>query len=55
MPTKKNQFMIYFEPLMKEKLKIIADENCRSMNAEILMLIKKHIRAYESENGEIKV
>ena len=37
----------------REKLSYIAGENVRSMNAEIELLVKKRIAAYEKANGEI--
>lgn len=38
-----------------EKIKYIAEENARSANREIEMLIKNKISEYEKINGEIVV
>ena len=54
MPTK--QDFVYSLRLLNEhmaKLRIIAKENGRSVNKEIEILVKNHIKAYETENGEI--
>lgn len=36
-----------------EKIRYIAEENARSANREIEMLIRQRIKEYESNNGEI--
>jgi hypothetical protein len=38
-----------------EKLRYIADNNFRTVNKELEMLIKNHISTYEREHGTIKV
>ena len=38
-----------------EKMKVIASENGRSISKETEILIKKHIKRYEEDNGEIKL
>lgn len=38
-----------------EKMKIISKENGRSISKETELLIKKHIKRYEEDNGEIKL
>lgn len=38
-----------------EKLRIIAKENNRSINAQIEYLIKQCIHQYERQHGEIKI
>lgn len=43
------------EPGLKEKITYIAKDNNRSMNQEIIFLIKKHVEEYESEHGEIQI
>lgn len=53
-PTDK-QINITCPAEIKTKIDYIADENGRSTNQEILQLIKKHIRKFEDENGEIKL
>ncbi len=35
------------------KLHVVAEYNGRSANSEILMLIKKHVKEYENNHGEI--
>ena len=42
------------KPLMA-KFKIVATEHGRSMNKEIVMLIKQAVQAYEKENGLIEI
>ena len=37
------------------KLKVISKDNGRSVNKEIEILVKKHISAYEAENGIITI
>lgn len=36
-----------------DKMKIIAERNKRSLAKELEFIIEKHIREYETENGEI--
>lgn len=36
-----------------DKIRFIADENGRSANKEIELMIKDRIKIYEQENGEI--
>lgn len=38
-----------------EKLKIIADDNKRSLNKEIEYLIDKEINEFENKNGKLKI
>lgn len=38
-----------------EKIKIIAEQNDRSINKQIERLIKQAIEKYEEVNGEIKI
>lgn len=40
---------------LKEKIKVVADENKRSMNREIELALEQYVRAYEKKNGEIKL
>jgi metal-responsive CopG/Arc/MetJ family transcriptional regulator len=37
-----------------KKLHVVADYNGRSANSELIMLIKKHVKEYETKNGSIK-
>ena len=39
--------------ILLSKIRFIAAENGRSANKEIELLLKQHIKAYESKNGEI--
>lgn len=55
MPSNKPKIVIYTTDETKKKLEIIAKENNRSASAETELLIKKYIRRYEEDNGEIKV
>ena len=41
------------EEAMLKKLRSIADSEDRSVNKELLRLIKSHIAAYEAVHGEI--
>lgn len=54
MPSKKPQFVIRTEQEILDKIAYIANQNERSSTQEIVHLIKKHIKAYEAEHGEIK-
>jgi len=38
-----------------EKLRYISDNNFRTVNKELEMLIKNHISTYEKEHGTIKI
>lgn len=55
MPSNKPKIVVYTTDEIKRKLEIIADENNRSASSETEMLIKKHIKRYEDDNGEIKI
>ncbi len=55
MPSKTPITNIRMEPGLKEKITYIAKDNNRSMNQEIIFLIKKHVEEYESEHGEIQI
>ncbi len=45
---------IRIEQEMLDKLGYIADYEGRSINSQILVLIRKSIKSFEAENGEIK-
>lgn len=49
------RFSLRIDDETMEKLKIISDENGRSLNKEIEQLILKHIREYESDYGIINL
>ena len=36
------------------KIRYIAEKNNRKLNDEFRLMVDKHIKAYEKENGEIK-
>lgn len=55
MASKLPQFVIRAEQETIDKIKHIADDNQRSTNQEIVHIIKRHIRRYEEDNGEIKL
>ena len=55
MPSNKPKVVVYTTQESKSKLEIIAKENNRSASSEAEMLIKKHIKRYEDDNGEIKI
>lgn len=55
MPSNKPQFVIRTEQEVLDKLAYIAEQHERSSTQEIVYLIKRHIKAYESENGEIQL
>lgn len=47
------RFSLRIDDELMEKLKVISDDNGRSLNKEIEQLIIKHIRDYESDYGII--
>lgn len=49
------QFPLRIEPQIISKIRFIANENCRSTNKEIELLIRKHVAKWESENYEITI
>lgn len=55
MPSNLPRFTLRTSRLLLTKLEYIAEENGRSSNKEIEMLIKKYVRNYEAKNGEIPV
>ncbi len=55
MPSKKPMVTFHTEQWIINKIKVIAEENNRSMSKEIELLCKNHIKKYELENGEIKI
>lgn len=55
MRNKNNKHLgIEIEPELHKKLQYIAKYEDRSMNGQILYLIRKCIREFEENNGEIK-
>ena len=55
MPSNKPVTVLRLDNDVKYKLQYIADNNFRTINAEVTMLILKHIAEYESANGPIRV
>lgn len=55
MGVQANPYPLRIDPVLMEKLKLIAKENGRSVNKEIEILVKKAVTRYESENGELPI
>lgn len=55
MPSNKPIIAVRTSEEIIEKMKIIAEENNRSVSKEAELLIKRHIKRYEEDNGEIKL
>ena len=55
MPSMLPKFTMRVSQEMLDKLRYIADDNFRTMNKELEMLIAKHIADYEREHGLIVV
>lgn len=55
MPSNKPIIAVRTTDEIIQKIKYISDENGRSASKEVEMLIKKHIKRYEEDNGEIKI
>ena len=55
MPSNLPQFTIRVSKQTLFKIRHIANENERSANKEIAVLIKRHIADYEAVNGSIQV
>ena len=55
MPSDLPRYTLRVGQEMLDKIRYIADDNFRTMNKELEMLIAKHIAEYESEHGPIKV
>lgn len=50
-----NPYPLRVDKLLMEKFKVISENNGRSVNKEIEMLMKQAIRKYEQEHGSIEV
>ena len=48
-------FSLRIEDNLLKKLHYIADFEDRSVNRELLRLIRKHVEIFETEHGEIKI
>lgn len=55
MPSNKPIIAVRTNKEIIEKMKVISEENNRSISKEVELLIKRHIKQYEEYNGEIKV
>ena len=55
MPSTKPIIAVRTTEEIIEKMKFIAEENGRSVSKEVEMIIKKHIKRYEEDNGKIKI
>ena len=56
MRNKENKHLgIEIDPELHGKLRYIAKYEDRSINGQILFLIRKNIREFEEENGEIEI
>ena len=54
MRNKNNKHLgIEIDPLLHKKLKYVAEYEGRSINGQILYLVRQCIKNYEAENGEI--
>lgn len=53
MPSDLPRYTLRIPKILLEKIRYIAEENGRSANREIELLIKHRINDYESRNGEI--
>ena len=55
MRNKENKHLgIEIDPALHRKLRYVADYEGRSMNGQILYLVRQCIREFESKNGEIE-
>lgn len=55
MPSKKPIIHFNTEQWIIDKMKVIANENSRSLAKEMEYICKQRIKEYESENGEIVI
>lgn len=55
MPSKVPKFTFRVDSETLEKLRYIADNNFRTVNKELEMLVRKHIAEYEQTNGSINL
>ncbi len=55
MPSKRQVTVLRLDDDVRYKLQYIADDNFRTINAEVTRLILRHIAEYEKEHGEIKL
>lgn len=55
MPSNLPKFTLRTDKVTLEKFRFIADDNFRTVNKELEMLMQKHIAEYEAKHGEIKL
>ena len=55
MPSNLPRFTFRTDAKTLEKLRYIADNNFRTVNKEMEMLVKQYISDFEKKNGEIKL
>ena len=55
MPSNKPIIKANTEQWLIDKMKIVAEENSRSLAKEVEFACKQHIKKYELEHGEIKI
>ncbi len=55
MPSKKPMTVLRLDEDVRYKLQYIADDNFRTINAEVTRLILAHIAEYEREHGKIRL
>lgn len=53
MTDNKSRYTLRVDPELLEKLAYIAEYEGRTKNRELEQLIKRHIREFEAEHGEI--
>lgn len=54
MPSKLPSYLVRAKQEIFDKMKIIADSNERSLNQEIVYLMKRHIEEYEKTHKELQ-
>lgn len=55
MPSNLPKFTLRTNQQTLDKFRYVADNNFRTMNRELEMLMQKHITEYEREHGEIQL
>lgn len=55
MPSELPRYTLRIPQEYLEKIRYIAEENGRSANREIELLVKRRIAEYEKENGAIQI
>lgn len=53
MQKQAHKFTFRVDTMTLEKLRYISDDNFRTINKELEMLVKRHIAEYEESNGVI--